>query len=86
MSLNRPIVTLLLCVQVISTLFLWTLDATDLVSEAKFAIFLAIDLLCFALVADVYRKSKWGQVISRAWILVGSSGLVVLLFSGLLFP
>ena len=86
MSLNRPIVSLLLCVQVISTLFLWTLDATDLVSEAKFAIFLAIDLLCFALVAYVYRKSKWGQVISRAWMLVGSCGLVVLLFSGLLFP
>jgi len=86
MSVNRPIVSLLLCVQVISTLFLWTLDAADLVSEAKFAIFLAIDLLCFALVAYVYRMSKSGQVISRVWMLVGSFGLVVLLFSGLFFP
>jgi hypothetical protein len=86
MSANRTIISLLLCIQVISTLFLWTLDATDIVSEAKFAIFLAIDLLCFALVAYIYRKSKWEQVISRVWILVGSFGLVVLLFAGLLLP
>ena len=86
MSANRPIVGLLLCVQAISTFFLWTLDSTAVVSEGKFAIFLAIDLLSFALVAYAYRKSKWGQAISRLWILIGSFGLVVLLFSGLFFP
>jgi len=86
MNTNRSIVSLLVCVQAISTLILWTLDATDVVSEAKFAVFLAIDLLCFALVAYVYRKSKWGQTISRVWILAGSLGLAVLLLSGLIYP
>ena len=86
MDLNKLLVSLLICLQCISMIFLWTLDATNVVSEVKFAVFLAVDLLSFAMVAYAYRKLKAGQLLSHIWILLGSLGLVVLLFSGLLFP
>ena len=86
MELNKFLLSLFLCLQVISTIVLWSLSSTDAASQAKFTIFLAVDLLCFAMVAYSYRKLTWGLMISPAWILVGSFGLVVLLFSGILFP
>lgn len=86
MELNKFQPILLLCLQLISTVFLWSLNASDVVSEVKFAVFLAVDLLCFAMVAYSYRKLKRGLPISPTWILLGSIGLVILLFSGLFFP
>ena len=86
MDLNKLLVSLLICLQCVSMIFLWTLDATNVVSEVKFAVFLAVDLLSFAMVAYSYRKLRGGQLLSHIWILLGSLGLVVLLFSGLLFP
>jgi len=86
MDMNKLTVILLLCVQSISAVFLWTLDATDVVSEVKFAIFLAIDLLAFAIVAYCYRKLMREQTTMRIWMLIGSLGLVILLFSGLYLP
>jgi len=86
MDLNKLLVSLLICLQGVSMIFLWTLDAVDVVSEVKFAVFIAVDLLSFAMVAYGYRKLRGGQLISRVWILLGSLGLVVLLFSGLFFP
>jgi hypothetical protein len=85
MDMNKLLVNLLISLQGISMIFLWTLDAADIVSEGKFAVFLAVNLLSFAMVAYAYRKLKVGQLISRIWMLLGSLGLVVLLFSGL-FP
>ena len=86
MEMNKFLLILFVCLQLISTVFLWSLNASDVVSEVKFAAFLAVDLLCFTMVAYSYRKSKWGQLISARWILLGSFGLIVLLFSGLFFP
>ena len=86
MDLNKFQLILLLCLQLISTVFLWSLNASDVVSEVKFAVFLAVDLLCFAMVAYSYRKLKRGLSISSMWVLLGSIGLVILLFSGLFFP
>ena len=86
MDLNKLIISLLISLQCISMIFLWTLDATNVVSEVKFAVFLAVDLLSFAMVAYADRRLRGRQLLSRLWILLGSLGLVVLLFSGLLFP
>jgi len=86
MELNKFQLILLLCLQLISIVFLWSLNASDVVSEVKFAVFLAVDLLCFAMVAYSYRKLKRGLSLSPMWVLLGSIGLVILLFSGLFFP
>jgi len=86
MEMNKSLLSLLVGLQLISTIFLWSLNASDLVSEVKFAVFLAVDLLSFAMVAYSYRKLKGGLLISPHWILLGSFGLIVLLFSSLFFP
>jgi len=86
MDMNKLVLILLLCLQGISTGFLWTLNATDVVSEVKFSVFLALNLLAFAMVAYCYRKMKHEQIPERVWMLIGSLGLVVLLFSGLFLP
>jgi len=83
---NKFTVTLLLLLQAISALFLWTLGATSVVSETRFAVFLAIDLLSFAMVVYVFLSQRWGEFLSKAWMLAASLGLVILLFSSLLLP
>jgi len=79
----RQIVALLILLQIVSVLSLWSLNALGTLSEGRFAVLLATDLLSFAIVAYVYTHEKWGEVINRGWILAGSLGLVVLLISSL---
>ena len=86
MDQNERVVALFLLLQVIAVAFLWTLSALSSVSEAKFAVFLAVDLLSFAMISYIYRMQRWTKLPSRAWLLAGSIGLVVLILSGLLFP
>jgi hypothetical protein len=77
----RRVVALLLALQVIATGYLWTGNAIGTVSDARFAIFLGANLLSFSIVVYVYTHVKWGVVISRGWILLGSLGLILLLLS-----
>jgi len=86
MDRNKFTVTLLLLLQAISALFLWTLGATSVVSETRFAVFLAVDLLSFAMVVYVFLSQRWGEFLSKAWMLAASLGLAILLFSSLLLP
>jgi hypothetical protein len=85
MNQNDLLVTVLVILQLVSTNYLWGLDAASSVSQARFAIFLAIDLLSFALIAYIYRKVEWGERTYRIWLLLGSFGLVFLLVSSLIF-
>jgi len=81
----RRVVTLFLVLQLVSTGYLWTVNALGTVSEARFAVFLAVNLLSFSIVAYIYTHDKWGEAIARGWILVGALGLVLLLLSSLYF-
>jgi hypothetical protein len=85
MTANKQVVSLLLMLQLVATIFLWTLSSIGTADEGRFAVFLAVDLLSFAMVAFVFAHDKWGEEISRGWILMGSIGLVVLLLSSLFF-
>jgi len=86
MEQNEQIVSLLFLLQAIATVFLWTLSALSSVSEGKFAVFLAVDLLSFAMISHIYRTQRWAKLPSRPWLLTGSIGLAILILSGLLFP
>lgn len=86
MDQNEQIVSLLFLLQAIATVFLWTLSALSSVSEGKFAVFLAVDLLSFAMISYMYRTQRWTKLPSRPWLLTGSIGLAILILSGLLFP
>jgi len=86
MDQNEQIVSLLFMLQAIATVFLWTLSALSSVSEVKFAVFLAVDLLSFAMISYIYRMQRWTKLPSKPWLLTGSIGLAILILSGLLFP
>lgn len=79
----RRIVILLLILQVVATVFLWTLDALNEISEGVFALFLAADLVSFAMVSSVYRHDKESITMSRGWLIVGGCLIAVLLLASL---
>ena len=83
MITNDRIVGLLLLLQLISMVYLWSITILNLLTAARFAVFLAVDLLSFSMIAYVYTHDRWQEGVSRAWILLGSFGLTVLLISSL---
>jgi len=85
MKPTNQIVGLLLVVQAVAAIYMWVVTLFATLSAGGFAIFLAIDLLSFALVAYVYTHEKWGEPLNRAWIVLGSAGLIILLLSSLYF-
>jgi len=85
MKPTNQIVALLLVVQAVAVVYMWTVTIFGTLSAGGFAIFLAIDLLSFTLIAYAYTHMKWGEPINRAWIVVGSAGLIILLLSSLCF-
>ena len=78
---SNRIIILLIALQVLATAFLWTLDALNNVSEGIFALFVAVDLLSFAMVSYIYRREKIGGSTSKAWILLGCLILLAIIFS-----
>jgi len=82
---TRKVVTLLLILQFLSTGYLWAGNINGALSNARFAVFLAVNLLSFSIVTYVYTHDKWGEAISRGWILLGALGLALLLLSSLYF-
>ncbi len=83
MNQANRMISLLLVLQVFSTGFLWTLDALNQVSEGIFALFVAVDLLAFAMVSYIYRAEKLRASPSRSWVLVGCILLIVIVFASL---
>ena len=78
---TRRIIVLLLVLQGVSIVLLWTLDALNEVSEGTYALFLAVDMIAFAMISYVYRHDKESEPPSRTWLVVGSVLVLVLLFS-----
>jgi RsiW-degrading membrane proteinase PrsW (M82 family) len=85
MNSSERIIVFLLILQIVSTIFLWTLDALNQISEAVFALFLAVDLVSFAMISYMYRVRKQGDSPRRGWLLVGCAMMLILLFSSFLF-
>jgi hypothetical protein len=86
MKQSEQLSFLLLSLQVVVTAYLWVLNALSSVSASRYALFLAVDLLSFAMVAYLYRKQRWNEFFSRAWIFASAIGLVILILSSLFFP
>ena len=86
MIASRQVVTLLLALQIISAVYLLTINPLGPSATGRFTLFLATDLLSFSLVTYVYTRERWGEAIGRVWIFVGSVGLIILLLSSLYIP
>jgi len=68
----------------VTTVFLWTLDAPNEISEGIFTLFLAVDLVSFAMVSYLYRHEKESTGISRACLATGGVLVVIFLFVSLI--
>jgi hypothetical protein len=83
LDLTERIVTLLLALQVVCVAVMLSLDSLSSVSEAIFAVFLAVDLLSLAVVSHVYRLSRAGDEPSKYFMLACLCAMLVLLFASL---
>jgi hypothetical protein len=73
----------LLIVQTTSVVFLWSLDTLNQVSQTIFTLFLAADLLAFALVAHVYMTSKNDSTARGTTLVVWGLAVMALFVAGL---
>jgi hypothetical protein len=63
--------------------YLWTINGLSVSGERGFALFLAVDLVSFAIVSYIYRRQRAEEEIRRAWIVVGAFAVLILLFASL---
>jgi len=75
---------LLLIVAAASVVALWTLDTTTASAEAVYAIYLAVDLVAFAMISYIYRVIKSGDPVREVPLLVGCVFLAVIVVAGFL--
>lgn len=78
------IVALLIVVALAAVAVLWTLNPTSSFSQSIFAVYLAVDLVSFAMISYVYRESKSGDRIGRVPVLAGCAFILALVFAGFL--
>jgi hypothetical protein len=67
----RLVVSLLLLVQLLSVFFLWALNSVSPVGGRFLAIFLAVDLVSFAIISYAYRVERRGDQVSGKLMLAG---------------
>jgi uncharacterized membrane protein len=73
----------LLGLQALSLVVMASLDSLSEANEGTFAVFLAVDLISFAVVAHLYRLARSGETPSRYFILAALAAIVALLLSSL---
>jgi hypothetical protein len=83
MERSDLVVLLLVLVQAVSVIMLWSLDSLSRVGQDVFSLFLATDLVSLALVAYTYRTSKEGIGPARLWVVAGCLAILLLLFTSL---
>lgn len=74
----RTLVVLLLVLQAVSVVLMWSLNPVGQRSETSFALLLAADLVAFSSVSYLGRRENLGGKIRGEFVLAGSA--VVLLF------
>lgn len=83
--LGMRVVAALLLLEALSVYFLWTLNPVGPGAESAFALYLAADLVSFAMISYVYRALKKENRIGRAALLAGCCFIFILLLLGFVF-
>jgi len=74
---NR-VVALLLLFEVVSVWFLWTFSGVGSGGETTFALFLAADMVSFAMISYTFRSLKENGRFAR-WLLIAGCGFITAL-------
>ena len=80
--IGLQVMGLLLIIAAMSVVGLWTLDTYAVSGESLFAVYLSMDLICFAMITYVYRTTKGGDEIGRIPMIAGCAMLMILIFAG----
>ena len=80
---STRIVGLLIIVMAVSVYFLWALNSVNQVGEGVFAIFLAVDLVSFAMISYIYRTYKSGDGLNRGLLIVACCMILIFLYASL---
>lgn len=80
--IGARIVALLLLLELLSVYFLWALNPVGPGAEDAFALYLAADLVSFAMISYVYRALKRDDRFGRAPLVAGCFFVVILLLLG----
>jgi predicted membrane channel-forming protein YqfA (hemolysin III family) len=79
--LLNSVIAILIIIQIVSVLFLWSVSTVGFRAEQLFALFLGSDVLSFAMVSYIYRHLKASETPRSLWLIVGAIMLVVLIVS-----
>jgi hypothetical protein len=77
------IVAILVLVQLVSVVFLWSLNPVSKTGEGVFALLLAIDLVSLAMISNIYRAYKHRDELNRGFLLAGCSLILIFVFVSL---
>lgn len=83
-QITLRIVALLVLLELISVSFIWMLNPLTGEGETTFAIFLALDLVAFAMISYTYGTKRRGETISRGPLIAGCCFMLLLLFAGVI--
>jgi len=75
---------LLVLLGLISVVSLWTLNPVSGSGESVFALMLSLDMVVFAMISYIYRKSRSSEQVGRGPLIAGCCFALLLLFAGLL--
>ena len=81
--MSQRIVSLLLLVAAISVFVLWSVNPVGSGSESTFAMFLAVDMVCVAMISYVERAVSREGRMSRAPLVAGCVFILFLVFTGI---
>jgi hypothetical protein len=81
-KVGARIVALLLLFEILSVYFLWVANPVGPSAERAFALYLASDLISFAMISYVYRVLKRENRFGRFPIIAGCCLVIVLMLAG----
>jgi hypothetical protein len=82
-KMSVRIVSLLLLVAAVSVFVLWSVNPLGSGSESTFALFLAVDMVCVAMISYVERAVSREGRIARAPLIAGCIFILFLVFTGI---
>ena len=81
---NTRLVVLLVAVEAVSAIYLWTLNVVDNANGQLYAFYLAVVLITFAMISYIYRSNRLGRVADRKYLSVGCVIVILLLIFSML--
>jgi hypothetical protein len=81
--MSLRIVSLLLLVAAVSVFVLWSVNPVGSGSESTFALFLAVDMVCVAMISYVERAVSHEGRMARAPLIAGCVFILFLVFTGI---